>query len=69
MLRVKRPSIQTNIGPEPPRLEKSLRAVVTWFAKRLERTEPELIDVPVMRLDVIADFRRRNDAALETECA
>ena len=31
------------------------------------RTEPEFIDVAVMWLDVIADFRRRDDAELEAE--
>jgi hypothetical protein len=69
MVRVERPSIRANIGPEPTQLEKSLRAVVTPFAERLERTEPEFVDVAAMRLDMVADLRRRNDAALETECA
>jgi hypothetical protein len=39
------------------------------FAQAHERTEPEFIDVPTMRLDVITDFCRRDDAALQTELA
>jgi hypothetical protein len=32
--------------------------------KRLKRCQPEFVDVAVMRLDVIADCRWRDDAAL-----
>jgi hypothetical protein len=42
---------------------------VTRLAKRLKRAEPELVHVAAMRLNVIADLRRRDDAALETELA
>jgi predicted metal-dependent HD superfamily phosphohydrolase len=38
---------------------------VTLLAKRLERAEPEFIEVAVMLLDVITDCRRRDDAALQ----
>src|SRR5262245_29415222 len=51
-------------GSRKPCLDKPLRAVVTLLAKRLERAEPEFIDVAVMRLNVIADRRRCDDAAL-----
>jgi hypothetical protein len=42
---------------------------MTWLAKWLERAKPELIDVAVMRLNVVADLRRRNNAALQAEFA
>src|SRR5262249_55588258 len=51
-------------GSRKPCLDKPLRAVVTLLAKRLARTAPEFIDVAVMRLDMIADFRRCEDPAL-----
>jgi hypothetical protein len=41
---------------------------VTLLAERLERTEPEPIDVAAMRLDVITDGRGLDDAAIEAEC-
>jgi hypothetical protein len=67
--RVQRPSIEANIGTETARLDKPLRTVVTPLAERLERAEPELVDVAVMWLDVIADFRCPDDTALEAERA
>jgi hypothetical protein len=48
----------------PSSLDEPLRGVVLALAEALERTEPELVDVAVMWLDVIADFRRLDDAAL-----
>jgi hypothetical protein len=65
MIGIERPPIKTNVGSEPTELEEPLGGVVTVLAERLERTEPELIDVAVMRLHVIADCRRRHDAALQ----
>jgi hypothetical protein len=67
MPRVQRPPIQADIGAETVQLNEPLHAVVAALAQALERTEPELVDVAVMRLNVITDFRRRDDAALETE--
>src|SRR5262249_9795862 len=67
MIRVEGPPINGNIGTKPARLHKPLRTVVTSLAERLERAEPEFIDVAVMWLDVVADFRRRGETALETE--
>jgi hypothetical protein len=69
VVRVQRPSIEANIGTETARLDKPLRTVVTPLAERLERAEPELVDVAVMWLDVIADFRCPDDTALEAERA
>ena len=57
---VQRPSIQADIGAESVQLDESLPGVVTLLAKRLKRTEPELVDVALVRLDVIADCRRRD---------
>ena len=51
------------------RLDKPLSAVVATLAEALERTKPEFVDVAVMRLDVIADCRRLDDAALKAEFA
>ena len=59
--RVQRPSIQADIGAEPVQLDKSLRGVVTFLAKRLEGAEPEFVDIAPMRLDVITDLRRRDN--------
>jgi hypothetical protein len=53
--------MRAGIWAKPPRLGEPLRAVV---AQTHERAEPESVDVAAMRLDVIADCRRRDDAAL-----
>ena len=65
--RVQRPAIKADIRPKTTQLDEALRAVVTRFAERLERTEPELIDVAAVRFDVIADCRRGYNAALEAK--
>jgi hypothetical protein len=57
MTRIQGPPIKTNVGSEPAELDEPLRGVVTLLAKRLKRAEPELIDIAVMWLDVIADRR------------
>jgi hypothetical protein len=64
MARVQRPPIKADVRPETVQLDEPLRAVVTGLAERLERAEPEFIDVAAMWLDVIANCRRRDDAAL-----
>src|SRR5262249_36903856 len=69
MARVERQSVKANIRTIATRLDEALRAVMTLLAQALKRAKPELVDVAVMRLDVIADFCRRDDAALETERA
>jgi len=65
MVRVQRHAIKADIGAETVRLDKPLSAVVATLAEALERTKPEFVDVAVMRLDVIADCRRLDEAALE----
>ena len=69
MARIQRPAIEADIRPETAQLDEPLRAVVTRLAERLERAEPKFVDVAMMRLDVIADCRRRDEAALEAELA
>ena len=67
MARIQRPAIQADIRPETAQLDEPLRAVVTRLAERLERAEPKFVDVASMRLNVITDFRRGYDAALEAK--
>ena len=69
MARVQRPAIQANIGAEIARLDEPLRTVVASLAERLERAEPEFVDVAAMCLDVITDLSRHYDAAFEAERA
>src|SRR5262245_25626485 len=64
MARVQRQAIKANIGAKAARLNEPLRGVVAALAQALERAEPEFVDVALMRFDVIADFCRRDDAAL-----
>src|SRR5262249_8450474 len=51
------------------RASRRTASVVASLAERLERAEPEFVDVAAMCLDVITDFSRRYDAALEAERA
>ena len=64
MVRVERPTIEANVGAKPVQLDMTLRRIVAKLAKRLERSKPELIDVAVMRFDVITDHCWCDDAAL-----
>ena len=64
MTRVQRQAIQADIWADSVLLDEPLRGVVTFLAKRLERAKPELVDVAMVWLDVIADCRRRDDGAL-----
>jgi hypothetical protein len=52
---VQRPAIQTDIRAETVQFDEPLRGIVTFLAKRLERSEPEPVDVAGMWLDVIAN--------------
>jgi hypothetical protein len=65
MARVERPAIEAHIGAKPTDLDKPLRGVAATFAEAHERTEPEFVGVAVMRLNVIADCRRLDDAGGE----
>ena len=64
MAGVQRPAIEADIRAKPAHLDKSLAGVVAAFAEADERAEPEFVDVAVMRLNVIADYRRLYDAPL-----
>jgi hypothetical protein len=69
MIGVQRPAVQSNVSAKPARLDKPFRRIVTPLAQALKRTEPEFVDVAVVRFDVITDFCRRDDAALQAEFA
>jgi hypothetical protein len=64
MARVERPAIEANIRAKPAGLDKPLRRVVATFTEAHERAEPEFVDVAVVRLDVVANCRRLDDAPL-----
>jgi len=66
---IKRPTIKPDVRPISTLLDDLLGAVVTRLAQGLKRPKPELIDVAVVRLDVVTDDRRLNDAAFEAERA
>jgi hypothetical protein len=69
MIGVQRRAVQSNIGAKPARLEKPFRRIMAPFAQALKRTVPEFVDLLAVRFDVIANFRRRDDAALQAEVA
>ncbi len=54
MIGVQWPPVQSNIGPEAARLDKSFRRIVAPLAQALKRIEPEFVDVAMVRLDMIA---------------
>jgi len=68
MPRIDRPTINADVRAKAVHLDKPLRAIVTSLAERLERAKPEFVDVAVMWLDVVADFRRRDETALVGAC-
>jgi hypothetical protein len=67
MAPIQRPSVQADIGAIPVDLSKPFAGIMATLAEAHERSKPELVDVAVMWLDVIADCRRLDDAALEAE--
>ena len=69
MARVQRPPIKANIRPIPALLDEPLRRIVALLTEGLKRAQPELVHVALVRLDVIADLRRGDDAALEAVLA
>jgi hypothetical protein len=50
--------------PKAADLDKPLRGAVTTFAEAHERAKPEFVDIAVVRLNVVADCRRLDDALL-----
>jgi hypothetical protein len=65
MIGVQRPPVEPDDGAKAASLDHPLRRIVTSLAQALKRPEPEFVDVAVMRFDVITDFCRRDDAALQ----
>lgn len=63
MLRIQRPTIQTNVRTIATQLDVALGAVVADVAEGLELPQPKLIAVAAVGFDVIADRRRRRQAA------
>ena len=59
MVRVERPPIEADIGTETARLDEPLGAVMTPLAQRLKRPTPKLVEIAMMRLDVIASLARQ----------
>jgi hypothetical protein len=66
MPRIEGPSIKANVRTKATELDEPLCVVVTHFAQALKRPQPKCIHVPMVRLEVIADGRRGDDAALGT---
>jgi hypothetical protein len=60
MIRVERIPVKPDVRTVAALLDQPLCAVVTVFAERLQLTGPELVDIAVVRLDVIADCRQRD---------
>jgi hypothetical protein len=50
-------------------LGKPFPGIMTAFAEAHKRAQPEFVDVAAVRLNMIADRRRLDDAALEAELA
>jgi hypothetical protein len=69
MARIQRPSIPTYIRAKPMNLGEALAGIVATLAEAHKRAKPKFIDVAAMRLDMITDGSRHDDAALEAELA
>ena len=69
MARIQRPAIRANMRSKPALLDEPLCRVVAGLAQAQKRPEPEFVDVAAMWLEVIANGRRRDDAAIQTEFA
>ena len=69
MARIERPTIDADVRPVPALLDEPLRRVVTPLAQALKWPQPEPICVAMVRLNVIADCRGRDDATFEAVLA
>jgi hypothetical protein len=65
MARVHRPPIEANIGAETAPLDEPLRTIVAVLAQALKRAKPKLVNVAMVRFDMIADYCGRDDGALQ----
>jgi len=66
---IERPPIRADVETVAALLDQFLGAVMTRLARRLQLAEPELLDVAVVRLNVVTDGRRLDDATLEAKFA
>jgi hypothetical protein len=64
MPRIDWPVIQSDIRCVTIQLEVALAILVTRLVERLELTEKELVQIAVVRLDVVGDRRWRHNPAL-----
>ena len=64
MARIGRPAVQTYVSPIAALLDHFLGAIVTRLTQRLQPPQPELVDIAVVRLNVVADRRRNDQTAL-----
>src|SRR6185369_150636 len=69
VLGVCRPPVCPDVGPEAPRFLILLAALMAVTAQGLQRTQPELIPVATVRLDVVGDHRRHHMALVQTMLA
>jgi hypothetical protein len=69
MAGVQRPPIRADIRTKSVHLGEPLAGIMTALAEAHERAEPKFVHVAMMRLDVIADCRRLDEAALKAEFA
>jgi hypothetical protein len=67
--RIQWPAVEADVAPIADRLDVVLGRHMAVLTERLSLAEPELVEVAAVRLDVIADRRRRDDAALHAELA
>ena len=67
MARIDRPAINTNVRKISAHLHQSLCTVMARLAKRLQLAEPKLVDVAVMRFNMISNGSWSYDASLEAE--
>jgi hypothetical protein len=62
MIRIERPPIEPNIGTETVQLDEPLCRIVTGLAKRLERAEPEFVDIAVKHRELFSSFSKFHPA-------
>jgi hypothetical protein len=65
MPRIEWPAVEADIETIAVLLDLPLRDQMTIEAERVQLTGPELGNVALVRLNVIADYRRRDDGALQ----
>jgi hypothetical protein len=69
MVSIERIAVNVGVQGITAALDDALFPIVALFAKALQRPELELVEVTAMRLDVVSNNCRGDDAARETEFA